>query len=204
MSSHRPARFLAPVDVENAVILRRQPQLLTNVATPPRFVGLVDIENLIIVRGHLLREPHRREVFHTLDSHLAGMPVRVASGPQVFKACLTELASRGWGRTLVQAEPDAADQALIEAGRYFAASGVSDLVVFSGDHAFASLACVARLHVFAYGACLSRRLQLAATSITYLPVPHIQTETTSLWQSQTRCASALSAPPVRIGTRKQG
>ena len=204
MTSHRSTRFPAPVGIENAVILGRQPQLLTDRVPRARSAGVVDIENLMIVRGRLLREPQRQEVFRTLDSHLAGMPVRVASGPQVFKACLPELASRGWGRTLVQGEPDAADQALIEAGRHFAASGVSDLVVFSGDHVFAALASVARLHVFAYGPCLSRRLQLAATSITYLPVPHDQAETMRLWQSQTRPARDLSASCVHIGMREQG
>ena len=204
MASHRPTRIPAPADIENAVILGRQPQLLTGRAPRARSAAVVDIENLMIVRGHLLRGPHRQEVFHTLDSQLGGMPVRVASGPQVFEACLPELASRGWGRTLVQARPDAADQALIETGRDFAASGVSDLVVFSGDHVFAALASVARLHVVAYGACLSRRLRLAATSITYLPDPHDQAKTTSLWRSQTRFARDLSASPVRIGMREQG
>jgi hypothetical protein len=87
----------------------------------------------------------------------------------VVKACIPELASRGWGLTLVPALPDAADLALIEAGRQMAASGVTDLVIVSGDHAFAALAPVARLHVIARRGCLSRQLRLAATTITYLP-----------------------------------
>lgn len=138
-------------------------------AQQARFAGLVDIENALIVRDLLIPLPHRGEVFEALDSYLVGIPVRVASGPRVVKACMPELASRGWGLTLVAARPDAADRALIEAGRRMAASGVTDLVIVSGDHAFAALAPAARLHVIAHRRCLSRQLRLAATTITYLP-----------------------------------
>ena len=141
----------------------------TGLVLPPRFAGLVDIENMVILRGLLLASPQLRGVFDTLDTHLADMPVRVASGPRVVKACMTELASRGWGLTLVSAGPDAADLALIEAGRHLASCGVTDLVVVSGDHAFAALASVARLHVIAYPEKLSAALRLAAYSITALP-----------------------------------
>lgn len=134
-----------------------------------RFAGLVDIENALIARDLLIPLPYRREVFEALDYYLAGIPVRVAAGPRVVKACIPELGSRGWGLTLVTARPDAADRALIEAGRQMAASGVTDLVIVSGDHAFATLAPVARLHVIARRGSLSRQLRLAATTITYLP-----------------------------------
>lgn len=138
---------------------------------PPRarFAGLVDIENTLIVQDHLLPAAQQGDVFEVLDSSLAGIPVRAAAGARVVKACMPELASRGWGLTLVTARPDAADRALIEAGRQMAASGVIDLVIVSGDHAFAALASVARLHVIARRGCLSRRLRLAATTITHLP-----------------------------------
>lgn len=148
---------------------RLQDGVRTDTAVPARFAGLVDIENALIVQDKLLPVPDRGEVFDALDSHLVGIPVRVASGPRVVKACIPELASRGWGRTLVPALPDAADLALIEAGRQMAASGVTDLVIVSGDHAFATLAPVARLHVIARRGSLSRQLRLAATTITYLP-----------------------------------
>ena len=138
-------------------------------AAPARFAGLVDIENALIVQDHLLPTVQQGDVFEVLDSCLAGIPVRAASGPRVMKACIPELASRGWGLTLVAARPDAADQALVEAGRQMAASGVTDLVLVSGDHAFAALASVARLHVIARRGSLSRQLRLAATTITYLP-----------------------------------
>lgn len=138
-------------------------------ALPPRFAGLVDIENAVILQGRLLTSPHMTEVFTTLDTHLADMPVRVASGPRVVTACMTQLASRGWGLTLTSAGPDAADRALIETGRHLAACGVTDLVVVSGDHAFATLAQMARLHVIAHPGQLSAALRLAATTITHLP-----------------------------------
>lgn len=136
-----------------------------------RFAGLVDIENALIGRDRLLPPVRRREVFESLDPYLVGIPVRVASGPWAVRACIPELASRGWGLTLVSTRPDAADRALIGAGLQLAASGVTDLVIVSGDHAFASLASVARLHVIARRECLSRQLRLAATTITYLPAP---------------------------------
>ena len=156
-------------------------------ALPPRFAGLVDIENTVILRGRLLASPQLTGVFNTLDTHLADMPVRVASGPRVVKACMTELASRGWGLTLVSAGPDAADLALIEAGRHLAACGVTDLVVVSGDHVFAALAGVARLHVIAHPEKLSAALRLAAYSITALP--DFEFDTSSHDQVQApRCA----------------
>ncbi|QCC77388.1 hypothetical protein [Nocardioides daphniae] len=46
---------------------------------------------------------------------------------------------------------------------------MTDLVVVSGDHAFVELAEVARVHVLAQPGKLSRRLRLAATSVTLLP-----------------------------------
>lgn len=136
---------------------------------PARVAGLVDIENVLVVRDRMLPALHWGEVFEALDPYLVGIPVRVACGPWVVNACMPELASRGWGRTLVPGEPDAADLALIEAGRQMAACGVTDLVIVSGDHAFATLAPVARLHVIARRGSLSRQLRLAATTITYLP-----------------------------------
>ena len=136
---------------------------------PARGAGLVDIENMLVVRDRMLPPLQRGEVFEVLDPYLVGIPVRVACGPWVVKACMPELASRGWGRTVVHGERDAADLALIEAGQSLAACGVTDLVIVSGDHAFAALAPVARLHVIARRGCLSCQLQLAATTITYLP-----------------------------------
>ena len=139
---------------------------------PIRYAAIVDIENEVIDRGHLLPAECRRALFGELDRAVWDMPVRVASGPRVLEACVEELAARAWGVTLVPTEPDAADLALLEAGRHFAHTGATDLVVVSGDHAFASLAAVARLHVVAHRHKLSAALRMAATTVTYLPDTH--------------------------------
>lgn len=139
-------------------------------ATPTRFAALVDIENTVIVGGTRLPDVQTHELFAVVDSYVAGMPVRAASGKRVLDACTPELAFRGWGLTLVPTEPDAADQALLDAGRHFAQAGVSDLVVVSGDHAFAPLAALVRLHVIAHPRQLSKALRLAATTVNYLPI----------------------------------
>jgi hypothetical protein len=140
-----------------------------------RFAALVDLENAVIVAGGRIPAEQRRDLFEALDHHLAGMPVRAASGGPVVKACLPELAHRGWGLTLVSPEPDAADHALIEAGLHLTSAGVTDLVVVSGDHAFARLAPAARLHVITHPAQLSTALRLAATTVTHLPAPQAAT-----------------------------
>jgi hypothetical protein len=133
-----------------------------------RFAALVDIENAAIVNGLLLPAPLRSELLHVLSGTLTGMPVRVATGTHVLKASMTDLPC-GWGLSLVPTVPDAADLALIEAGLQFAACGVTDLVVVSGDHAFVTLAPHARLHVISRPRQLSNALRLAATTVTYLP-----------------------------------
>jgi hypothetical protein len=139
---------------------------------PTRFAALVDVENAVIRGGHLLSADYRRALFMDLDTELSSMPVRVAAGKHVLLACAGELASRGWGVSLVPTTPDAADLALLEAGRHFARSGATDLVVVSGDHAFASLAEMVRLHVIAHRHKLSAALRLAADTVTYLPDPY--------------------------------
>jgi hypothetical protein len=134
-----------------------------------RFAALVDLENTVIVSGCLLAAAQRHVLLGSLDTHVAGMQVRVASGRRVMSACTAELAGRGWGRTLVPTEPDAADRALLEAGHHFTSTGVTDIVVVSGDRAFVALADAARLHVFAHRHRLSRALRLAATTVTHFP-----------------------------------
>jgi hypothetical protein len=144
-----------------------------------RFAALVDLENAVIVAGGRIPAEQRRDLFEALDHHLAGMPVRAASGGPVVKACVPELAHRGWGLTLVSPEPDAADHALIEAGLHLTSAGVTDLVVVSGDHAFARLAPAARLHVITHPAQLSTALRLAAITVTHLPAPQAATRATA-------------------------
>ncbi len=136
-----------------------------------RFAGLVDVENTVIVRGRLLPAAEGDVLLNAAAKYLDGMPVQVATGKNVLRAYMSAFTTRGWIPALVPTEPDAADLALLDAGRAFAAAGVTDLVVVSGDHVFAELAGVARLHVIAHGDHLSKALRLAATTVIYLPHP---------------------------------
>ncbi|MCU0277769.1 MAG: hypothetical protein MUF33_01960 [Candidatus Nanopelagicales bacterium] len=140
--------------------------------TPPRrLAALVDAENSLIVRGRLLPAAEGDALLTVVGKHLTGMPVQVATGEHVLRAYMAWFAARGWVPALVPTEPDAADLALLAAGRTFTAAGVTDIVVVSGDHIFTELAGAARLHVIAHADHLSKALRLAATTVTYLPRP---------------------------------
>lgn len=136
-----------------------------------RAAALVDIENAVIVDGQRLSAAEASILMNTIENFTSGMPVRLATGENVLRAYLPLLARRRWGLTMVSTQPDAADLALIEAGREFIAGGVTDLIVISGDHAFAELARRARLHVVSHADHLSKQLRLAATTFHYLPTP---------------------------------
>jgi hypothetical protein len=139
---------------------------------PARFAAVIDIENLLILDAHALTT-HRqaRNIVGQISNRMAEMPVRVASGRRVATTFMPMLAAQGWGFTLVDTTPDAADNALLSAAREFIAAGVTDLVVASGDHAFAELADGVRLHVISHGDHLSRRLAAVATTVTRLLRP---------------------------------
>lgn len=141
----------------------------STVTSPGRFAALVDIENVVIVGGRRLPTEQMEVLLNFVQPYLYGMPVRMAAGGKVLVPYMDVIGSRGWGLTLVNVEPDSADRALLETAQGFLACGVTDLVVVSGDHAFAPLAAQARLHVITHADRLSRSLQLAATTITYLP-----------------------------------
>lgn len=141
-----------------------------------RTAALVDIENAVIVGGRRLSAAAWSRLLNTIGSYTSGMPVCVATGESVLRAYLPVLAGLPWGLRLVNTDPDAADLALIESGHALIDSGVTDLVVISGDHAFAELAHGARLHVITHADHLSRQLWLAATTVRYLP-----TEDTATW-----------------------
>jgi hypothetical protein len=95
-------------------------------------------------------------------------PVTFAMQRRLAVRYMTAYSGLGWGIRFASMEPDAADHLLVEAAEDHARHAVTDLVVASGDHAFAELASTARLHVLSYRSSLSRRLELAATSVTYL------------------------------------
>lgn len=151
--------------------------------TGSRFAALVDIENTLFRHGALLTPADATTVLGELRRTVAGIPTRVAIGPGLMRRHLADLASFGGGISLVEPAPDAADTALIEAGRAFAAASVTDLVIVSGDHAFATLASVARLHVVSHPGNLSRRLRLAATTITPIATRPCTATATSNWKA---------------------
>lgn len=136
-----------------------------------RYAALIDLDNALIVRGDLMRPAAAEPILLGIDAIVAGMPRRAACGISVLKAHMSAIGVRGWGLTSVSPTPDAADRVLFMDGRDFVACGVTDLIVVSGDGFFTDLAAIARLHVVAPHGCLNRHLEIAATSVTYLPDP---------------------------------
>jgi hypothetical protein len=97
-----------------------------------------------------------------------GLPVTFAMQRELAAAYLPAYVGHGWGIRFAAMTPDAADRELLEAAKDYIAHGVRDVLVASGDHAFARLAGHARLHVLTYRLALSNRLRIAATTVTYL------------------------------------
>lgn len=136
-----------------------------------RHAALIDLDNALIVQGSLIRPAAAAPILATIDANVADMPRRAACGISVLKAHMSAIGARQWGLTSVAPTPDAADRVLFLDGREFVTGGVTDLVIVSGDGFFADLASIARLHVVAPRGSLNRRLELAATSVIYLPDP---------------------------------
>lgn len=134
-----------------------------------RAAACVDIENIVNIGPRRLLVAEGQSLLNVVAAHTCGMPVRVAGGRAVLRAYMPVLAGLPWGLTLVGQEPDAADADLLRAGLDFVETGVTDLWVASGDHAFTELAGWTRVHVIAHPNHLSRKLRLAATTVTYLP-----------------------------------
>jgi hypothetical protein len=131
-----------------------------------RVAVIVDGDN--VTRGGRLAVA---DVSHVM-AHLAHLtdrwPVTCALQSRVAADYMRAYARLGWGIRFAPMGPDAADLVLLEVAEDYLAHAVTDLVVVSGDHAFAALASKARLHVLSYRTSLSRELELAATSVTYL------------------------------------
>ena len=140
-------------------------------ASPPiavRQAGLVDLENLTMSddgRRPLLTAAATLEAVAGVTG---GMPVRAAMTKSFLRDYLTPLAITGWGIETVKPGPDAADAVLLERGREFVAAGYTDLIIVSGDHAFAELGDLACLHVVSLRGRLSFRLRRRAQSVTLL------------------------------------
>jgi hypothetical protein len=108
------------------------------------------------------------QVLRRVAALTEGLPVTFSMQRRQAEAYMTAYVGLGWGIRIASMAPDAADDVLREAARDYFDHAVSDLVVVSGDHAFAELAGMARLHVVSYHSSLSKRLRLAATTVTYL------------------------------------
>jgi hypothetical protein len=133
-----------------------------------RTAALIDVENLLIHDADVMGHTDAARVLNEVRRLTSGMPTRTATGPLVLRTHTSALAAFGGGLTLVAPVKDGADQVLIEAAHDLAAQGVTDLVIASGDHAFAELASIARLHVISFDSHLSRRLRLAASTVQLL------------------------------------
>lgn len=144
-----------------------------------RCAAVCDLENVAIVDGARLPSAEMGRLLAFVEARIGGMPVRVATGPNVLQPYMGLLHSTCWGLTLVKTVPDAADQALATAAHDFIRCGITDIFVVSGDHAFASLASHARLHVLSHASHLSATLRLAATTVTYLPEVESPTQAAS-------------------------
>jgi hypothetical protein len=131
-----------------------------------RFACIVDGDN--VTRGGRLG---LADVSHVM-AHVAHLTERwqvtCALQSRVAVDYMSAYAGLGWGIRFASMGPDAADLALLEVAGDYLAHDVTDLIVVSGDHAFAELADRARLHVLSYRSCLSRELAAAATTVTYL------------------------------------
>lgn len=134
-----------------------------------RFAAIVDLENIAIFDGRAASPSEMRALLGAVAPHVAGVPVRAATGSIVFRRFIRELADCGWGISLVPTEPDAADAELCAAAHEFIGAGATDLVVVGGDHAYVPIAARARLHVVTHAGHLARSLRLAATTVAYLP-----------------------------------
>lgn len=134
-----------------------------------RYAAIVDLENVAIVSEGRVCQAEMQALLEAIRPHVVGLPVRVATGAKILAAYMEIPELKTWGLTLVKTEPDAADHALCDAARDFIRSGVTDIVVVGGDHAYVPLAANARLHVISHADHLSRTLRLAATTVSYLP-----------------------------------
>ena len=144
-------------------------------STAVKMAALIDIENLLFRSSHPLCRCEADDMVATINAHTAAISTRTAVSSAIFRRHLPSIAQLDGGLTMVGSAKDAADDALIDAGLEFLTSGVTDLMVASGDHAFVRLAPFVRLHVLAYPEHLSRELRLAATTVThieYVPCGH--------------------------------
>jgi hypothetical protein len=131
-----------------------------------RVAAVVDGDNL--TKGGQIELPDATRVLASIADALADFPVTFAMQSRLAVRYMTAFSSLGWGVRFASMAPDAADLLLHEAAENYAGHAVTDLIVASGDHMFSDLADSVRLHVLCYRRSLSRQLQMAASSVTFL------------------------------------
>jgi hypothetical protein len=131
-----------------------------------RTACIIDGDN--IARGGELPLGSVTRVLARVSALSRGCSVTFAMQRRLAANYMTAYSGLGWGIRFASMAPDAADRELLEAAADYVTHDVKRLLVVSGDHAFAELAGVVPLHVCSYRDSLSRRLRLAATSVTYL------------------------------------
>ena len=145
------------------------------VGEPSRHI-LVDIENL--TGGRSTRE-EARKLWRILSAELdftANDRVVVGGNRHTARKLSTAITGPNVGWVVGAMGADGADRALLAAVNLFQiAKSHDELVIMSGDHAFANLASLASkhgvpVHVVGQRGNLSRRLQAAATRVTHLPM----------------------------------
>lgn len=131
-----------------------------------RYACLVDGDNL--TRGGRLGLADVSHVMAYVAHLTERWPVTCSLQERVARDYMPAYARLGWRIEFAPMGPDAADRVLLDVADEHLVHDVTDLIVVSGDHAFAALASRARLHVLAYRGCLSRELAEAASSVTCL------------------------------------
>lgn len=127
---------------------------------------IVDGDNL--TRGGQLSLPDVIRIVDRLAQLTAGLQVTFALQECLAAPYMPAYIGRGWGIRFAPMTPDAADVELLVAAADYVTHDVTRFVVVSGDFVFADLARRAELHVVSHRESLSRRLRLAATTVTYL------------------------------------
>ncbi|WP_151083400.1 hypothetical protein [Nocardioides cynanchi] len=129
-------------------------------------MAVIDGDNL--TKGGELHVSEVCRVLSRIADTVTACPVTFAMQRRLAVRYMTAYSDLGWGVRFASMAADAADVLLHEAAEEYVAHSITDLVVASGDHMFSDLAGSARLHVISYQRSLSRRLELAASTVTFL------------------------------------
>lgn len=135
-----------------------------------RFASLIDFENLAHDNRHPLGPDAAARRLSRVRSLTDHGPATLAIQTALASRYLPSLAGP-WQLRFVSSTPNAADLVLLDAAHACVDSGITDLVVVSGDGVFQVLRHRARLHVVTLRDRLSRALAGAAETVTFLDDP---------------------------------